>query len=113
MVTDYWEEFRRMNRADMPDGLGGQAEALSPGEGFQAGLCPERAQEASPGGAAAVRERYQLVHEAGVTLGPGEIVRRERDGALYRAVGHSEYGRAPQRGRLAFCQVRVERLVMR
>ena len=112
MVADYWEAFRRMDRADVPDGLGGQAEKLTPGEGFRAGLCPERAREDSPGGAAAVRERYQLVHEAGVTLGPGEVIRREKDGALYRVAGHSDHGRAPQRGRLAFCQVQVERLVM-
>lgn len=112
MVEDFWEGFRRMEATGEADGLGGQAEALAEKESFRAGLCPERMQSALQGVAAAAQERYQLVHEAGVTLAPGEIIRRESDGALYRVAGHSDYARAPRRGRLAICQVRVERLVM-
>ena len=111
MLEDYMETFRRMVDAGGADGLGGQSGRLTPGESFRAGLCAGQTSAATSAGAAAARESRELLHGPGVTLRPGDIIRRESGGALYRVTSHSDCRRVPQGGRLAFAQVTVERLV--
>ena len=53
-----------------------------------------------------------LLHEYDVTLAPGDHVRREKDGALYRVAGRSDDMRTPAFSGLSFAQVPVERLVI-
>lgn len=111
MLDDYMETFRRMADAGGADGLGGQSGRLAPGESFQAALCAGQTSAAASAGAAAARESRELLHAPGVILRPGDIIRRESGGALYRVMSHSDCRRAPQGGRLAFAQVTVERVV--
>lgn len=112
MLGEYMEDFRRMESGGAGDGLGGLTGKLTPGEAFHAGICPGQTAAAALAGKEAARESGVLLHGAGVTLAPGEIIRREKDGALYRVRSRSEFYRAPRRGRLAFAQVNIERVVI-
>ena len=53
-----------------------------------------------------------LLHEFDVTLAPGDHIRREKDGAVYRVTDRSDNMRAPAYSGLRFCQVNVERTVI-
>lgn len=112
MLTDYFEPFTLLERRAEPDGLGGESISWQPVIGFQGGLTHTCGEEISVGGRAAVRQAPLLLHELDVTLMPGDQVRRERDGALFRVVAGADSMRTPVFSGLQFAQVPVERLVM-
>ena len=53
-----------------------------------------------------------LLHEFDLTLVPGDYVRRERDGAIYRVTDRSDNLRAPAFSGLRFAQAAVKRVVI-
>ena len=112
MVTDYFEDFSLLERQDAPDGMGGQQTTWRYVTGFRGGLTHEAGQMTGVGGRPALCTRPTLLHEYDVTLQPGDCVRRERDGSLWRVNGCSGDMRAPAHAGLLFAQVQVERLVI-
>ncbi|MBQ8202220.1 MAG: hypothetical protein IJZ74_10710 [Clostridia bacterium] len=112
MLTDYFEPFALLERISEPDGLGGQRFSFRYVMDFRGGLSYTAGQEISVGGRAVLRSDPVLLHEFDVTLAPGDYVRRERDGAVYRVTGCTEDMRSPAFSGLQFAQVPLERMVI-
>lgn len=112
MLTDYFEPFALLEKHAEPDGLGGERVAWQYLTTFQGGLTHTSGEEISVGGRLTLRTDPVLLHELDVTLLPGDHVRRERDGSLWRVTGRSGDMRTPAFSGLQFAQVPVERLVI-
>lgn len=112
MLEHYFEPFTLLERRALPDGLGGECVTWQRVTGFRGGLTHTCGDEISVGGHAALRSTPALLHEFDVTLSPGDYVRRERDGSLWRVTGRSGDMRSPAFSGLSFAQVPVERLVI-
>lgn len=112
MLTDYFEDFTLLERVSEPDGMGGENVTLHPVTDFRGGLTHTPGMETRPSGRMTVQVNPVLLHEFDVTLGPGDYVRREKDGTLYRVTGRTEDMRSPAFSGLQFAQVPVERLVI-
>lgn len=95
MLSDHWEPFDLMTEARTTDAAGSVRETLTPQAQVFAlavyisgGLVP-----AGPGEAAA--SAVDLIHEPGYYLAPGTLLRRQRDGAMFRVTGDDSLRRTP------------------
>lgn len=111
MLHDYCEPFTLMTALPAEDGLGATALRYEAGERFSAALCAAPGAPDAPAGLTAARQRPVLLHPQEMTLMPGDVVRREADGALYRVLDASDFMRTPPCALSAFAQVTLERLV--
>lgn len=109
MPGERMESFRVMEWAGESDGFGGQRERRTAGKQFGALATREGEETLADGGL--LLTKGQVMHETCVRLKAGQVIRRERDGALYRVMSNSEMRVAPDGGRLRFAQVGAERLM--
>lgn len=112
MIEKWFEDFTLMAKQSIPDGLGGETTLYDPDMPFRGALTLVPGEEFPMGGQPVLKENPVLLHELDVTLAPGDRVRREKDGAIYRVGGHSGGMRAPAWSGLQFAQVPVERVVL-
>ncbi len=112
MIERWFEPFALLEKAAVPDGLGGESLGFSPALTFQGVLSFTSDPQDTMAGQSVPAESLVLLHEFDVTLTPGDHVRRERDGAVYRVTTRSDSMRAPAFSGLRFAQVGVERLVI-
>ena len=112
MPERYFEDFTLMEKHLQPDYLGSERVSFSPILVFRGALTHTAGEEVSMAGRITLRSDPVLLHEYDVTLAPGDHVRREKDGALYRVAGRSDDMRTPSFSGLSFAQVPVERLVI-
>lgn len=110
MIERWFEAFTLLEQSSLPDGLGGIRASFAPGLAFQGVLTLTTGEETELAGQVVLQEKPVLLYEFDVTLAPGDHVRREKDGAVYRVTGRSL--RAPAFSSLRFCQAPVERLVI-
>ena len=111
MLDDYMEDFILLECSRQPDGLGDSRTAYQESMAFRGGVTSVMTREVTVGQASAEAVAPVLVHEWGVTLCLGDIVRRVSDGCCYRVTGRSSDMRTPDIAGLAYAQVPVERLV--
>ncbi len=111
MLGDYMEDFILLERTDTPDETGGIASVYEESMAFRGGVTAVMASEIDIAQRPARRLTPVLVHEWGVTLRQGDVVRRVSDGRCYRVTGHSSDMRTPLCAGFAFAQVPVEGLV--
>ncbi len=112
MVQDYFEPFCLLEKAAVPDGLGSEAAVLSHVMDFRGGLTHAPGQEITTADRVTLKSDLLLLHELDVTLGPGDYVRRVKDGTVYHVTSRTADMRAPAFSGLQFAQVAVERLVI-
>ena len=112
MIEKWFEDFTLMVKQVIPDGDGGETPLYEPDVAFHGALTLVTGEEFPMGGQPVLKENPVLLHELDVTLSPGDRVRREKDGAVYRVGGHSGGMRAPVWSGLQFAQVPVERVVL-
>lgn len=111
MIERWFEPFALLEKASVQDGLGGEYAAWVPVLDFQGVLSVTAEGMSAIAGQTIPTQRLVLLHEDDVTLTPGDQVRRERDGAVYRVTGGADSRRAPAFSGLRFAQVNVERVV--
>lgn len=111
MIERWFEPFALLEKAAVRDGMGGEHAAWMPVMDFQGVLSVTAEGESAMAGQTIPTQRLVLLHEDDVTLTPGDQVRRERDGTVYRVKGGSDSRRAPAFSGLRFAQVNVERVV--
>ena len=111
MLSHYMEDFILLECVRTPDGLGGSSTVYEESMCFQGGVTCVMSREIQRAESAAEAVSPVLVHEWGVTLRLGDIVRRVSDGVCYRVTGCSSDMRTPAIAGFAFAQVNVERLV--
>lgn len=112
MIERWFEAFTLLERKSTPDDLGGEIVAYDEVTPFQGVVTFTAGDSLTRGGQAALREEPVLLHEYDVTLSPGDYVRREKDGAVYRVASRTDSMRAPAFSGLRFAQVNVERVVI-
>lgn len=112
MIERWFEPFTLLETTAVPDGVGGQISGFAPVLAFQGALSFTTGAETSLAGQTIAAETLVLLHEFDVTLTPGDHVRREKNGAVYRVKASSDSRRAPAFSGLRFAQVEVERLVI-
>lgn len=111
MLRDFLEAFTRLRRHAEPDGLGGTFSTYTEGERFEGGVASRDGALTEPGTLQTLVTTQVLVHEPGLDLMPGDRIRRVRDGAEFRVLGHSEDMHTPACACLQYAQTPVERLV--
>lgn len=112
MLTDYFEPFALLERAQTPDGLGGTAASWRDSLIFSGGVTFVPGGETTIAGLSALRTIPVLAHDYDVTLRQGDMVRRLSDGAAFRVAGNSADMRAPACADLRFAQVPIEKVVL-
>lgn len=111
MIQRWFEPFTMLVTSARPDSLGGQQLSFDADFLFQGVLSFTTGREITAGSQLLLEETPMLLHEFDVTLSPGDYVRREQDGAIYRVTGRSDNMRSPASSGLGFAQVPVERVV--
>lgn len=111
MIERWFEPFSLLEKASVQDGMGGEHVSYNPVMDFQGVLTLYAEKEADMAGQTLSAQTMMLLHDFDVTLSPGEYVRREKDGTVYRVLGCSADRRAPAFSGLHFAQVKVERVV--
>ena len=111
MLQDYCEPFTLMTPV-AADALGATALRYEAGESFSAALCMAAGAPASPAGMTAARHAPVLLHPREMTLMPGDVIRREADGAHFRVTDCSDFMRTPRIAHASFAQATLERLVI-
>lgn len=112
MIERWFEPFTLLEKETADDGLGGTSAGYTPILGFRGALSMTTAEQTSMADQPVLAETMVLLHEFDITLAPGDHVRREKDGAVYRVADRSGNMRAPAFSGLRFAQVPVERLVI-
>lgn len=112
MIEKWFEPFILLEKQSSPDLVGGESVTYLPALTFQGALSYTTGKEANVAGRFILNESPVLLHEFDVTLSPGDHVRRERTGAVYRVVDSSDSLRAPAFSGLHFAQVNVEKAVI-
>lgn len=112
MIERWFEPFTLLEKSADDDGLGGTKASYTSILGFRGVLSMATADQTTMAEQPILAESMVLLHEFDVTLAPGDHVRREKDGAVYRVADHSGNMRAPAFSGLRFAQVPVERLVV-
>lgn len=112
MIQRWFEPFTMLIAIARSDSLGGHQIRFDTDFPFQGVLTFTTGKEITAGGQPLLEETPVLLHEFDVTLVPGDYVRREQDGAVYRVTGRSDSMRAPTYSGLRFAQVPVERVVI-
>ncbi len=105
----FMENFCRVEETWQADGLGGFTCRQTDGEKITAGAADMQESNLTIGGSRAVRQQVTLYVRKDVSIAPGDILRRERDGAVFRLVGLGED--APSDG-LPLRRVTAERVVL-
>lgn len=112
MIERWFEAFTLLEAKTADDGLGGTSITYAPVLGFRGALSTTTAEQTVMAEQPVLAETMVLLHEFDITLAPGDCVRREKDGAMYRVADRSGNMRAPAFSGLRFAQVPVERLVI-
>lgn len=110
MIEKWFEAFTRLNPTPASDGLGAAPPALTEDLPFLGALTYTPTREFTAGERPVLSDAPVLLYEYDVTLAPGDRVRREKDGAVYRVTGQGM--QAPAWSGLRFAQAQVERLVI-
>lgn len=111
MIEKWFEPFMLLEKQSQPDNLGGERITFTDAVPFSGVLTWTGDVPISAAQRTALEEAPALLHEFDVTLSPGDHVRREKDGAVYKVVSRSGSLRTPHFSGLRFCQVAVERVV--
>lgn len=109
MLSRFFEPFKLLADASADDGLGGQTILLTEDVPFQGALTFVSGEEKEGANCLTLKHDPVLLHEFDVTLSPGDRVRRESTGDVYRVKGRSGDMRTPAFSGLSFAQVPVER----
>lgn len=112
MIERWFEAFTLLEKQAAPDGLGGENISFAPFAAFRGVLTMIPGTIFPMGGQPVMKEDPVLLHDFDVTLMPGDHVRREQNGAVYRVTGRSDMLRSPAWSGLNFAQAPVERVVL-
>lgn len=111
MIEKWFEPFTLLEKHATPDGLGGERISFTDELPFSGVLTWTGNETITAAERIALEESPALLHEFDVTLSPGDHVRREKDGAVYKVISPSGSLRTPVFSGLRFAQVQVERVV--
>lgn len=86
LLDEATELFVRMEKADIPDGEGGQTSEYTPNGSFWAAAVYNSGSQARAAQQTAAVGRYLITTKRGVVLKYHEIIKRARDGLTFKIV---------------------------
>ena len=111
MIDKFCEGWHVVEASPGDDGTGAAVWAAAESEGFMAGLAGMRVAAAEAAQQRRGRVTAVLMHPREVWLRCGQVIRRERDGAVFRVLSDSSDCMAPASSSMDAAQTTVERLV--
>lgn len=103
------EPYCRMTAIRTPDGWGGETVQWTAGAALAAALADVHETVVSFGGGRAVKQQATVYLSREETIAPGDVIRREGDGALFRLTGYGTD--APAEGDIPLKKVPAERMM--
>lgn len=94
-VTDFFEAFTFLDYVSVDDGLGGMKFEFRDGATFSAGIIANSSTEAEIAYRSGVKTIFTIITEWGVELEHRDVIRRERDGRMYKITGNAIDNTAP------------------
>lgn len=110
MLTDYFEPFVRLKSDSCPDPYGGQLQQDVTEIPFRAALADALGEEGERSGKPFVRVTPYLLCPPETLLQVDDIIRREKDGALYRVCTRPEDRRTPLCAGFPYAEIRLEKM---
>lgn len=111
MLSDFEEAFTRLAAEPLSDPEGGLLMQPQAPERFFAAITDMLGQQSEQAGQLFSRTTPCLVHSVSLHLHPGEYLRREKTGALYRVQTDSQEMETPACATFSFAQTLLERVV--
>lgn len=102
------EECQFMDKVTVPDGYGGFTRRWVPGAKFDANITKEESTEALTAQAMGVTALYQITTTRGINLQYHEVVKRLRDGKIFRVTTDGDDMATPSVATLDMRVVRAE-----
>ncbi len=111
MLSDFEEAFTRLVAEPFSDPEGGLLMQEQAPERFQAAITDMLGQQREQAGQLFPRTTPCLLHSVSLHLHPGEYLRREKTGTLYRVQTSSQEMETPACATFSFAQTLLERMV--
>ena len=107
-LEDYFEPFVMMDWRSKSDGMGGVEWEWEEGADFEAGISMSNSTEAQIAYQSGTRAIFTIVTKKVVTLEQTDVVKRKRDGRLYRITSNAKDMETPDIAEMQFWQVTAE-----
>ena len=107
-LEDYFESFIMANRNKRADGMGGEEWTWMEGSEFQAGISTNNTSEAQIAYQAGSRTIFRIVTRKDVILEQKNMIKRVKDGRLYRITSNAWDMETPDAAEVQFWQVNAE-----
>lgn len=108
MLSDYFEDFVMQDKSSQPDGFGGIVWTYSDGAPFRAGISTNSTTEAQIAVQNGMKALYTIVHPVALTLRQDDLVKRVKDGRVYRITSNSADMTTPAIAQVQYSQVTAE-----
>lgn len=110
LIDDFYEAFSLMVPVMVSDGEGGQIKTWHEDTKFFAAAVKDTSPEMRAAERAGSKPEYTVTIKAGtpICLAYHDVIRRDSDGAVFRAVSSSVDSQPPQRASFHFSQARCE-----
>lgn len=89
MLSDFFEDFVIQNKVSQPDGMGGVTWSYTDGVPFKAGISLNNSSEAQIAYKNGLRAIYTIVCRKVMNLKQDDVVKRTKDGRLYRITSNA------------------------
>ncbi len=111
MIDRFFEAWQLIDATAVSDGMGAAVWSAAEGEAFRAGLVRAKVRAVESAEQRQGHVTGTLMHPRGVRLCCGQLIRRERDGAVFRVLSDSTDCISPEASAIDAAQTTVERLV--
>lgn len=108
LVNETMELFCYVDPRRVPDGYGGTTTIWVDGAEFKAALAPNTSTPAQIAQAQGVHEVYRISTKKSVLLMRQNVIRRLRDGKIFRITSDGDENQTPESARLNMRQVTAE-----
>lgn len=112
LLYDAFEDVVLMERTRIPDGEGGWTTTYKDGAKFQAAITLDSSLQAQVAEKQGVKGIYTITTPKSITLEFHDVVRRERDGKIFRVTTDGDDKHTPDSATFQIRQVRAEEWVI-
>lgn len=108
LLEESYEKFCYINRAKVPDGEGGTRITYAEGAEFTAAAVYDSSMQAKIAEAQGVTSLYTITTKKNINLEYHEIIKRLRDGKIFRVTSDGDDNKTPESAGLNMRQVSAE-----
>lgn len=112
LIDTMKEPCRMLDKATVPDGMGGYTIIYVDGAEFSAAIVKDQSMQGRIAEKEGVTELYTVTVDRSLQIDYHDVFRRESDGAVFRVTSNVHDSRTPAAASFAFGQVTAERWVL-